>query len=239
MEIAGVERPAKYVIGCAATLGAALIGGIFQLASSMASRGAVQTTTTTSAATIVVPEPTTVVSSDVAPVEAAAVADLRKTMSQLQKQNVDLTFQTRDLEYQLRVVSLVPNFVNQGKEQFDHVTLVNTCSQQIEVAVQYQSVERKLVTRGWWAVAPNTTQATDILSTGPQIAFFAKNRSTGMMWNGANDAVQRTLMVRSDQFILYDGEKIVGDDWTPQIFLVRNAPATWSTYSQTFTCPAQ
>jgi len=60
-------------------------------------------------------------------------------------------------------------------------TVRNQCREAVRVALNYQKVEGRIVTRGWWQLQPQTEVRIQMLSE--RIGYFAVSLSKTMWWN--------------------------------------------------------
>ncbi|WP_394750001.1 DUF1036 domain-containing protein [Spongiimicrobium salis] len=122
-------------------------------------------------------------------------------------------------------------------KEYLNVSLKNSCSEKIYVAINYQDDNEDWITSGWWTVEPYSTTETNV-KTQNKVLYFYANSSTGMEWTGTDEAKSVTKKVTSKRFNSKNNTGVYSwqDNYREESFFRRESSRSSGTYTQSFSC---
>jgi uncharacterized membrane protein len=218
------------LLGCIGTVIAAVIAGVFQLMSSIA--------TTNNATERQSPPATPLVDTSASSTQTldalreAAEERARREVAEREASKMKMALRQRDHDAVL--ASLLPSFYVNGAPQFDRLRIQNDCAEQIDVAVRYTGLDKKAVTEGWWTVAPHSSTLLSLKSTGD--SFFIYGKAASFEWNGTNKSDAVSGYVTSEAFLDTDDGVLEGTNKRVVSFFKVPIGPGWDERLQRLTC---
>lgn len=108
------------------------------------------------------------------------------------------------------------NLSSVQQENTYSVSINNTCSRDIRVAVHYQHPQRGWITRGWWEVEARSELQTDIVSNHNQF-YMHGEASARRQWPPVRSRKQynRYEVLENEDFILEANQNVSPDQGVP------------------------
>jgi len=122
---------------------------------------------------------------------------------------------------------------------YDTVSLSNSCRFTVSVALHYNDLDDRWITRGWWNVDPGATLETDAKTRNSVLYFFAENRSEGKSWTGDGRDDSLTLSVVDSRFDYLDHDRWAYREPRKVAFFRRDTGEEWVDHVESFDCPLE
>ncbi len=122
---------------------------------------------------------------------------------------------------------------------YDTISLSNRCRFTVSVALHYNDLDDRWITRGWWNVEAGATVETDAKTRNSVLYFFAENRSKGKNWAGDGRDDSLTMSVVDSRFDHLDHDRWAYRERREVAFYRRDTAEEWVDHVETFDCPLE
>ncbi len=117
------------------------------------------------------------------------------------------------------------------------ILLQNACTREIDVAIFYQTPQRRWMRRGWWVLAPGAIRETDASTLNRNVYFYAQGGT--MAWHGEGELGSEIRTVVDEAFETDGTVALQGLGLRTVSFFRTIVDPTRPAHTQRFSCPAR
>lgn len=114
------------------------------------------------------------------------------------------------------------------------ISIANTCSEDISVAILYYDKSERWITEGWWSIESGETVGTGRSAHSASVYFFAENRR--YQWHGKGRKGSVRKIVLGERFFLPEGATLPRRSHRHEDFFKVDIGTGRRRYTQRFSC---